>query len=213
MSSVSISCKCLSNAPISLHFFWTCLGPSYWLSSRSLPTSSQASLLRAFLHVTREHVLNHETRPCHPAAPNDQGLSKSSGTVSKFLHSLFVIAFKKISLSKIIQRTWSESYWVFGICQDPLLQTCTEYFLKNHYYWIHVCLKWINFSHCLSWSRWELTLIFQSGNLNLSLILGNSNVAFLFFLFSSSVNPFGYMLMVSLYSLHMWTSCWCCSSL
>lgn len=51
-----------------------------------------------------------------------------------------------------------------------------------------------NFSLIVLLIKIRLTLIFQSEDLNFSSILGNSNVAFLLFLFSSSVNPVRHML-------------------
>ena len=81
---------------------------------------------------------------------------------------------------------WTERLW-----------TCTQWFLKI----IWSIYSLIIFSNCFYFWRLELNLIFQPGNLNFSSVLGNSNVAIFLYLFSSSVNSIGHMLLMS-HSFH-----------
>lgn len=77
------------------------------------------------------------------------------------------------------QRTYKE----VGLYDIEPLEFVKIPFLQNYFFLLLIRSGCV-FSNWFYWSRWELTLVFQSGNLNLYSIIGDSNVAF-HFIFSS----------------------------
>lgn len=162
-----------------------CLGPCYLFLPWSPPTLIQAFVLQAFLHMlhyTIERTFQSLiTWSCHCPVSDLQWSPKAFGMNPKFLDYLFVIAFFFNIIVKEHTKN-SVGYWIFGIRQYPFLWTYAEWFA----FIIRLMYAWEEqFSlNCFYWSRWELTLIFQSGNLNFSWILGNSNADLFLFLYS-----------------------------